>query len=925
MVLISKAQPNLVGGVSQQPDALRLESQCKVQENAYGTIVEGLKKRFPTQWLNSLTASVNDDYGNASYHWINRDTSERYLAAVVDNTATAYDAVRVWDLNGNDEFVFYPNATLVNNYLTGAASDYKWTTVNDYTFLTNTAKTVTLGAATTAAQNARKAYIYIRQGNYKINYKATLNFVGGGVADAEVSTWDGTTAGTTASAELWEFVLNTIGPGTGNLTILGYTRTWSIGIGSLNNARDAINAASAGDSLDELVVAYVASAKLYVRSKIPGLSFTPTSTNGVVSSTQVNDGQTSEYANIKTDAIAQQLATKLTTAAILGGVGTGWSTLVSGSVIEVTHSTLDILSITTKDSIGDTAMKSYFQTVDNFDELPPRCRDGVVFKIQGSVETAEDDFYVKFVAKVPGDFGEGEWRETVGPGIKYELENMPLAIVRRVDVSGSITGTAGTPYFSVEAFTWLDRLVGDDDSNPAPTFVDAPITDVFFHKNRLGLLTESSVVMSEAGIYGNFWRSTVRQLLDADPIDLQASHTSVAKLEHAVPHNERLIVFADRAQFVVTGEPLLTPKTASIQFVTAYEADMGVSPVAVGKNIYFSTNRDSYASMWEFQQVLENVTVGSYQANNLATQIPRYIPSNVSEIVGSSTEEVFFLRCASDPDTLYVWKYFINGNDIIQSAWSKFTYPFEIMTVAFYDNTLYMVTKIGTGYALQKMDIKFGTEDFSTITEPLLDCLLDIDEEVAAGNMTVNFVAAPGDNHTVITLPTGFDYPTSGFTPVVLTAGGAALNLQRLSSSSFRYNGHHGHTIAGFFFGHPYTMRYQFGRMDVREDTRNGGSASVKTGRYQNLFGVLKFANTNNFTVSVQIQQETPATMTYTASLGNDGGGSVKLDNGEYRFPTLTKTDNLTIEVTNATPFPCTILGAEWIANFTTNFQRYRA
>jgi predicted GNAT superfamily acetyltransferase len=126
-------------------------------------------------------------------------------------------------------------------------------------------------------------------------------------------------------------------------------------------------------------------------------------------------------------------------------------------------------------------------------------------------------------------------------------------------------------------------------------------------------------------------------------------------------------------------------------------------------------------------------------------------------------------------------------------------------------------------------------------------------------------------------------------------------------------------------FGHPYTMRYQFGRVDVREDTRNNGSASVKAGRYQNLFGLLKFANTNNFTVSVQIQQETPATMTYTASLGNDGGGSVKLDNGEYRFPTLTKTDNLTIEVTNATPFPCTILGAEWIANFTTNFQRYRA
>jgi hypothetical protein len=912
MVLISKAQPNLVGGVSQQPDALRLESQCKVQENAYGTIVEGLKKRFPTQWLNPLSTVANDNLSGASYHWVNRDQQERYLLAVVNNTFTG-NAVRAWDLNGLPVVVHYP-ATLpvIQNYLAHSAmTDFKWTTVNDFTFLTNKVQIPTLGTPS-AAQNKRKAYIYIRQGNYKINYKATVTFASATV-DAEVSTWDGTTAGTTASAELWRANVSVVVAG--SITILGYTRNWATGATALTNAVAAINAASAGDSLDEVVTAYASGGQLFIRSKIPGLSFSITASTGLSSITEIVDAQTAEYANIKTDDIAAQLATKLNTAASLTSVAAGWSTSVSGSVIEVTHSTTDIVAITTKDSIGDTAMKSYFQTVDNFDELPPRCRDGVVFKIQGSVETAEDDFYVKFVAKVPGDFGEGEWRETVGPAVNTTLSNMPLAIVRRFDdASGTITGTPFQPYFSVEYYSWFNRLVGDDSSNPAPTFVDTSIIDVFFHKNRLGLLTESSVVMSEAGIYGNFWRTTVRQLLDADPIDIQASHTSVAKLEHAVPHNERLIVFADRAQFVVTGEPLLTPKTASIQFVTAYEADMGVSPVAVGKNIYFATNRDSYASMWEFQQILENVTVGSYQANNLATQIPRYIPSNVSEIVGSSTEEVFFLRCASDPDTLYVWKYFINGNDIIQSAWSKFTYPFEILTVAFYDNTLYMVTKIGTGYALQKMDIKFGTDTFSTVTAPLIDARINMD------SLTKTLVGG----NTRVTVPTDFDLPATGWTSTVVKADGTVLAVTRISSSQFEIPGNQT-AVTGMHFGHPYTMRYQFGRVDVREDTRNGGSASVKTGRYQNLFGVLKFANTNNFTVSVQIQQETPATMTYTASLGNDGGGSVKLDNGEYRFPTLTKTDNLTIEVTNATPFPCTILGAEWIANFTTNFQRYRA
>jgi hypothetical protein len=211
------------------------------------------------------------------------------------------------------------------------------------------------------------------------------------------------------------------------------------------------------------------------------------------------------------------------------------------------------------------------------------------------------------------------------------------------------------------------------------------------------------------------------------------------------------------------------------------------------------------------------------------------------------------------------------------------------------------------------MEIKFGTDIFSTVTAPLIDARINMDslsKSLFSGN-------------TRVTVPADFDLPSTGWTSTVVKSDGTVLPVTRISSSVFQIPGDQT-LVSGMHFGHAYTMRYQFGRVDVREDTPNGGVSSIKTGRYQNLFGVLKYANTNNFTVSVQIQQEPAATMTFTATLGNDGVGAVKLDNGEYRFPTLTKTDNLTIEITNATPFPCTILGAEWIANFTTNFQRLR-
>jgi hypothetical protein len=44
MALVSKTIPNLVQGVSQQPEVLRLSSQFTSQLNGFSSVVEGLKK-----------------------------------------------------------------------------------------------------------------------------------------------------------------------------------------------------------------------------------------------------------------------------------------------------------------------------------------------------------------------------------------------------------------------------------------------------------------------------------------------------------------------------------------------------------------------------------------------------------------------------------------------------------------------------------------------------------------------------------------------------------------------------------------------------------------------------------------------------------------------------------------------------------------
>ena len=97
MALITTDIPNLIGGVSQQPDVMRLISQCEVQENAVGSVVEGLKKRPPTEHIKKVIPTVAND---AFVHHVNRDVDEQYFL-VIGGGGT----VRAFDMAGNSKTV----------------------------------------------------------------------------------------------------------------------------------------------------------------------------------------------------------------------------------------------------------------------------------------------------------------------------------------------------------------------------------------------------------------------------------------------------------------------------------------------------------------------------------------------------------------------------------------------------------------------------------------------------------------------------------------------------------------------------------------------------------------------------------------------------------------------------------------------------
>ena len=58
--LIDKTIPGLYNGVSQQSKEFIRDTQCLAQENAYGTIIGGLRKRPPLQFVQSDLDATGD-------------------------------------------------------------------------------------------------------------------------------------------------------------------------------------------------------------------------------------------------------------------------------------------------------------------------------------------------------------------------------------------------------------------------------------------------------------------------------------------------------------------------------------------------------------------------------------------------------------------------------------------------------------------------------------------------------------------------------------------------------------------------------------------------------------------------------------------------------------------------------------------------
>lgn len=561
------------------------------------------------------------------------------------------------------------------------------------------------------------------------------------------------------------------------------------------------------------------------------------------------------------------------------------------STLYLRNATTDF-TIATEDGYSGRAMKEVKGTLMKFADLPQHGPDGVVVKITGDENTGFDDYWVKF-NKTNDANGFGVWKECVAPGAKLGLDpaTMPHTLVRESD---------GT--FTFGPAEWTDRVCGDENAVPDPSFVGQTIEDVFFHRNRLGMLTKENYVLSQSQDFFNFYRTTLTALLDTDPIDGAASHVKVSLLRHAVPYSEVLLLFSDQTQFRLDGNDLLTPKTVNAKPLSELSSEPLVRPVVAGSSVYFVAEGANWASLYEYY-IDKNIQ--SAEDENVSGHAPSYVPAGVRRMIASPDLDLVCVITSGEPNAIYIYKFYWNGQEKLQSAWAKWTFPGvdEILTIDFDRKTILAFVRRGDEAHIERLNAEQGVSDPGSEYITYLDRHVLIegsdatyDDETDITTFTLPYAAPEGLK--CVTAPGGSIVP------------GVELPPADVDDNLVMFEGDL--TDVNIRFGTEFSGRYRFSPFYTRSQD---GKTSDPDGRLTILGLTVMYAKSAYFRVEVTAEGRAMRTYPFTGRIVGDVNnktGELPLDTGRWAVPVMSRNDRVTIDIVFDTWRPCAFTSAKW-------------
>ena len=825
MASITQTIPNYNGGISQQPDESKRPGQVVTAKNVLPDLVQGLMKRPGGKLIKSLSdGSLNSATNGRWFHYY-RDEDEQYIGQI-----SRTGDIQMWSCIDGSEKTVTPDSGTASNlatYLTHSNDeDIQTLTLNDYTYIVNRTKTVSMDGTTAPARPA-EAYIELKKVAYANQYalnlfnntttttsrtatrievelvKSSNNYCNGSGAmvsranrpsqstRCDDSAGDGRDAwapnigtrifavgsGTSltdtapSGAHTYSVSVNNSGAaGRSNLyfriSTIGQSVPYTTGTDTTYQARYTTthDLLYGGEGWQENDYFYVWMADGYYKVTITEVSTSEVQANlGLIRPTPTSfDTKTTVTAESILGALQEDIIATSEFDSSEVQIIGNGIYLTNGSAFNVSSPTGELLNVITNE-------------VNDITDLPTQCKHGYVVKIKNSIAN-EDDYYVKFFGEHDRD-GPGVWEECPDPGrtITIAQGTMPVQLVRQAN---------GT--FTLDQILWDSCTCGNTTTVPEPSFVGKKINKMIFFRNRMVMLSDENVIMSRPGDFYNFWPRSAITYTATDVIDIQCSSEKPAVVWDGIQVNSGLVLFTKTQQFMLTTDSdVLSPQTAKINALASYNFNYKTNPISLGTTIGFLDNAGKYSRFWEVAKILregEPIVVDQ-------TKIVSKLFDKELELVSNSRENGFIFFSKKGTNTLYGYKYFNSSEERLQQAWFTWELSGDIEHHAVLDDSLFVVVRNAGKDSLQKFSLKMDdgeyeiTDNSNTVNDTTDDILhrihLDNSSTVASSALTYDAT----NDRTVFNLPQGFHktnvagtYTRSG-TTVTVTKSSHGLNV----------------------------------------------------------------------------------------------------------------------------------------------------
>ncbi len=745
MASVTQTIPSFTGGISEQPDQLKFPGQVKDVVNAIPDITRGLYKRPGAKRINSQP--LPDVQTGGSWFHYHRDEEEgSYIGQVA-----ADGSLRMWKADGDNagaaQTIVYGTGgqTAIQNYLaTSNSENIQFLTINDTTFVSSrdaTNANTLVGTTGTTTANPDNHFAFVEITRTENGRQYGMNLYNNNT----------TTSFTRATRiKIQSDTLDESG-GTGQCRGIGM-QTFSVDSGSKKNLIFKLDIrgqhGNNGDGAEAVDFACAYSRNIILLHGGEGWTTGDTTTvtldqakgrtiTGTLTSNGGNSGKgespatyTIEVTEHETITVKANLKlirpeptpfdadTAVSADQVLGGILSELPSGINGTIIGngIYMSSSSAFNV---EIVQDDLMRSMGTAVNDVTLIPKQCKHGYIVKVSNARISEEDDYYLRFEGQNDQD-GTGSWTECAKPGIAKSLTNMPLVIQRTALTNGGTVNEIAT--FTIKQFTYADREVGDDSTNPFPSFKDKRINKVLFFRNRLAFLAGENVVLSKPGTLGtpNFFAETALTVSANDPIDISCSSTFPSELFDGIDINSGLVVFSTNQQFLLSSDDtVLNPDTAKLRSIATFNYNKDIAPISLGTTIAYLDNSGKFSRFMEMANVARE---GEPNVVNQSQVIPTLLPKGL-DLFTNSRENNLVITGKTGSDTVQGFRYLNVGDKRQQSAWFKWKFNNPLLYHFIINDEYYF---LDTDKFLQSIRLVQQESDPS-ITQDNVDFLLHLD------------------------------------------------------------------------------------------------------------------------------------------------------------------------------------------------------